>query len=621
MRRTSSSSGDAPLLIYDAECAFCRRAVARWRARTGERVRYVPLQNARLLRRLGIPKARAERSLQLIEPSGRTYEGARAVFAALRRAPGLRLLSLVGRLPVVRTLAEWIYRRIARHRTLAERVDRWLFGDSLSAPTTRLIRWLFSKALGGVYLIAFTSLRGQVLGLYGSRGILPIRDFLERLRAVTGRERYRQLPTLLWLDASDQALLRLCDYGQLSSLALMLGIAPRLAATLSWALYLSFVSVGRDFLSFQWDALLLETGLDGIVVAPGGLRPRIGADDTPAAAVALMRWLVFRLHFESGVCKLQSRDPTWRDGTACTYHYETQPLPTPLSWYAHHLPRRFQQLSTLLVLAVESAVPFLAFFPRRPRRAAFVVLVGLQLLIAATGNYGFFNVLTAALDLWLLDDDSLRRRRRARALPPPRRPRLWARLLSWAASAPIIATSLSILLARLRLVRRLPRAVEELHDRIAPLHSLNSYGLFAVMTTSRPEIVVEGSDDGVTWREYTFRYKPGDPRRPPRFVAPHQPRLDWQMWFAALGPPPAWFRNFLARLLEGSPEVLRLLAANPFGERPPLLVRALLYDYKLSDRAARKRGGGWWQRELLGLYYPPCCLPRRRDEVRSIPAS
>jgi predicted DCC family thiol-disulfide oxidoreductase YuxK len=596
----------APLLVYDAECAFCRRAVARWRARTGARVRYAPLQTPRLLGKLGIDRSAARRSVQLLEPDGRRYQGAAAVFRTLARARGWRWLSVVGRLPLVRTVAEWIYRLIARQRSRAGRIETLLFGRSVAPPSTRLVRALFFRALGGVYLVAFTSLRSQVLGLYGRRGILPVADFLDRIRAHVGPERHRLLPSLLWLDASDRALVRLCDLGQGFAALLVVGVAPRLASAALWVLYLSFVSVGREFLRYQWDALLLESGLYAIIIAPPGLMPRASTEDTPFAARALMRWLAFRLYFESGLCKLQSRDPTWRGCTACAYHYETQPLPTPIAWYAHRLPRRFQQLSTLLTLAIECGVPFFVFAPRRLRRLAFAVLTGLQALIALTGNYGFFNPLTVAVSLWLLDDGSFPRR--ARRLPPPRRARAWRRWATLAASLPLVALSGAILLARLGWLKRFPRPLVRLCERLAPYHAVNSYGLFAVMTTARPEIVVEGSHDGVTWRAYELRYKPGAPGRRPRFVAPHQPRLDWQMWFAALTPPPPWFEHFLVRLLEGSPEVLALLAENPFPDRPPRFVRALVYDYSMTDGDEKRRSGSWWRRKLVGVYFPPCCL-------------
>jgi lipase maturation factor 1 len=662
------SAVERPLLIYDAECRFCRRWIARWRARTGGRITYLPLQQPGLLRRLGVPLSDALRSIQLVTPDGKRYEGADAVFRALGHTPGLWLLTRLARLPLARWIAEWLYRRIARHRGLAARVDTVLFGRSTSPPGTALVRSLFMRALGGVYLIAFTSLRRQVLGLYGEHGIEPIRDYLDAVRAVTSPrahiwraraasppprglpksprlERARRVPTLFWLDASDATLVRACVAGQVCSGLLMAGIAPRLTSAALWTLYLSFVSAGRDFLGFQWDALLLETGLAAVIVAPPGRRDRALArrrtsagthasahamapvESPPWTAVALMRWLVFRLYFESGLAKLASGDPTWRDLSACCYHYTTQPLPTRLGWHAHQLPRRFQRLSTFVVLALELGAPFFVFAPRRIRRAALAALAGLQALIAATGNYGFFNLLTVVNSLWMLDDEPVARTLGLRT-PPAQRTPWWRRVAVAIMVLPLMALSVSELLGRLRRGAPGPRdargwgatmrrALARLHGVVAPFHAVNPYGLFAAMTTERPEIVIEGSMDGIEWREYHFRYKPGDVRRPPRRVAPHQPRLDWQMWFAALQPPPVWFGNFLVRLLEGAPDVVGLLDGNPFPDAPPTYVRALLYDYRMTDRQTRRRTGAWWHRELRGLYVPPVRLADPAIRIRS----
>ena len=601
---------EAPLLIYDAACEFCRRWVARWRARTGDRVAYVPRQRKGVLRRLGVSPEAAARSIQLVTPGGGRYQGAEAVLRALEHAPEVRFAARLGRLPILRWIAERVYRRIAARRGFAERVDRALFGASVAPPDRRRVREWFVRALGGVYLIAFSSLRAQLKGLYGERGILPIREHLDAVREVLpARRRLVRVPTIFWLGASDEALVRACRAGQLSALLLLLGIAPRWTAAASWGLYLSFVSAGRDFLSFQWDVLLLENGLHAAIVAPSGRGPARAAERPSWAATALMRWLALRLQLESGHGKLASGDPAWRRLEALCHHYQTQPLPTPLAWYAHQLPRWLQRASTFAALALELAAPLLAFAPRRPRRAGFWLLSGLQALIAATGNYGFFNLLTVVDNLWLLDDEALPRARRS--LPPPHLPPRWRRIAVALAALPIAALSASLLLAKVSRGSWFPRPLARLYEVAARLASVNTYGLFAVMTTERPEIVIEGSDDGSAWREYTFRYKPGDPRQPPRRVAPHQPRLDWQMWFAALGRPPAWFLRLLARLLEGSPDVLALLDGNPFPERPPRYVRALLYDYRMTDRETRCRTGAWWRRELLGVYVPTCTLGRR----------
>jgi predicted DCC family thiol-disulfide oxidoreductase YuxK len=570
-----------PLLLYDSHCAFCRRWVARWRARTGDTVRYRPFRH----------RARA---VQLIEPSGERYQGAEAVFRVLARDPRMRPVSWLARRPLVRDVAECLYRLIARHRRAAAVVDRLLFGKAAAPPTRRIVRWLFLRALGAVYLIAFTSLRAQLLGLYGSRGIEPIREQLASLRARVGRDAYRLAPSLLWLGASDRDLVRFCGAGQAAATALMLGFVPRAAVVACWALYLSFVAVGRDFLSFQWDVLLLETGLHAAL---------------PVPSAALLRALALRLHLESGLVKLRSGDPTWRACTACAYHYETQPLPTPVGWYAHHLPPAIQRASTGAALGLELGAPLLGIGPRRVRHLSFGLLAALQVLIAATGNFAFFNLLTMALELWLLDDEALARWPLLGRLRGPRAPfgGVWRALAGAAVCAPIAAASLTTIAAHLG-ERPLPAPLERFRRALEPLRSFNSYGLFAVMTTARPEIVIEGSDDGRDWRPYGFRYKPSGPRDPPRWVAPHQPRLDWQMWFAALGSPPRWFPRFLRRLLEGSPDVLALLATNPFPEHPPRYVRARLVELRATDLATHRRTGDWWRCEPVGTYFPECTL-------------
>lgn len=600
-----------PLVLYDGDCGFCRRWVRRWEARTEGRVRFLPARTV-LRWLLGIPAREARCGMQLIEPTGRRFQGAEAAFRMLRSSPrwGTRLVARLGLLPGVRTVARGVYRLIASRRSAAGRLDRLLFGRRyVGPPEHRVVRWLYLRLLGGVFLIAFTSLGRQVLGLYGSRGISPIRELMgsERLRGL-GPQRFHLIPSVFWLGSSDKALVRACRAGQLLSLALMFNMAPRFTTALLWGLYLSYASAGREFLSFQWDVLLLEMGLLGVLAAPSGLRPGPGREDASALDVALFRLLVFRLYLGSGLSKLQSGDRTWRELTALRHYYETAPLPTRGGWYVHHLPLRVQKLSTAATLVLETAVPFLVFAPRRLRQLAFVLFNLLQASIIATGNYGFFNVQSIVLGFWLLDDEAL-----SRVLPfqpaEPARPRaVWRTVAGTVVGAPLLVLGASELLARFDLPRKRPRLLEQLSTRTRPFRSVNPYGLFSVMTVRRPEISIEGSEDGEEWREYTFRYKVSRPDQPPRQVAPHQPRLDWQMWFAALGSPPSWFLSLLVRLMEGSPEVLALFAENPFPERPPRYVRALLYDYRMTDLETRRRTGEWWTRELLGLYVPPVAL-------------
>ncbi len=473
-----------------------------------------------------------------------------------------------------------------------------------------LTRWLFLRCLGLIYLVAFASLAVQIPGLLGSRGLLPAADFLRAAGIALGGRRVWLLPTLAWLDASDRFLVLLCGTGTALSVLLMLGVAPVPALAGLWLCYLSLVNIGQDFLSFQWDVLLLEVGFLAIFVAPLQILPRLSGEAPPSRTILwLLRWLLFRLIFFSGVVKLVSHDATWRSLTALAYHYETQPLPTPVAWYMHLLPLWFQQMSTAWVFVAELLAPFLIFAPRRLRFLGAGMLVGLQLLIAATGNFAFFNLLTIALCLLLLDDAGL-----LGLLPPRLRHRIPAREAgatrqSWRAGPALIVAALILVLSAVQVAdlfsreALVPTPARALADTLDPFHIVNSYGLFAIMTTSRPEIVIEGSVDGKHWAEYGFRYKPGDLGRAPAWVAPYQPRLDWQMWFAALGGPGSspWFGNLMQGLLRGSPPILDLLQTNPFPGKPPRYVRALLYDYRFTNSL---RDEHWWRRELQGTYFP-----------------
>ena len=488
-------------------------------------------------------------------------------------------------------------------------------------PTYSAATWLFLRLLGVIYLFAFWSLATQIVGLVGHDGILPARVYMDAARAWTaaehvGLDRFRVLPTLCWIGTSDAFLRSLCIGGAALAVLLAAGVAPLVILPLLWLDYLSLVVIGRDFLSYQWDVLLLETGLVAIALAPIAWRDRLRDRlQPPRLAVWLMLWLLFRLMLGSGLVKLGSGDPTWRSLTALLYHYETQPIPTPPAWYAHQLPAWFHEASTFATLAIELVVPFFILGPRRLRQIAFALFVGLQILVATTGNYAFFNLLSASLCVFLMDDQMFlaalkgppyKRSDDETVVARPFQGRVRHALV-------IVITVITVPASIVAFTRSigfpLPIApfVEPLAGFIAPLRSVNSYGLFAVMTTTRPEIIVEGSDDGVTWLAYEFEYKPGDLHRRPPWVAPHQPRLDWQMWFAALSryEEEPWFRNFCLRLLEGSPDVGRLLARDPFADRAPRYVRGVLYRYRFSDAATRRKDGVWWTREPLGEYSPP----------------
>jgi hypothetical protein len=478
-------------------------------------------------------------------------------------------------------------------------------------PTYARATWLFLRLLGVTYLLAFWSLHTQVLGLIGHDGILPAAEYMARAQQFVaaeqvGLDRFRLLPTLCWLSAGNAFLRALCVAGIALSGLLIAGLLPAVVVPLLWIDYLSLTVVAREFFAYQWDALLLETGLLAIVVTPLVLRERSRSPvDPPRLGVWLMWWLVFRLMVGSGLVKLTSGDPTWRNFTALAFHYETQPIPTPLAWYVHQLPMWVDRASTAAVLAIELFAPILIFGPRRLRHLAVGLFIGLQAVIALTGNYAFFNLLSASLCLFLLDDESFGTLGSAVAFD---RGRLINARRTIAIGVALITVPVSVLALTSRVGIGLPLAplVVPIAEFIAPLRSVNAYGLFAVMTTTRPEIIVEGSEDGVEWKAYEFSYKPGDVRRRPPWIAPHQPRLDWQMWFAALGQyeDEPWFDDFCRRLLAASPDVLRLLANDPFGGRPPRFVRATLYRYRFSDWTTGRREGVWWTRERLGDYSP-----------------
>jgi hypothetical protein len=502
-----------------------------------------------------------------------------------------------------------------------------------------LSRWLFLRLLGAVYLIAFVSLWPQIDGLIGSHGILPAAEYLDAAHAQLGSRAYWQLPGLCWFDSSDTMLHGLCAAGTVFSVLLILGVAPIPVLILLWMMYLSLSVVGQTFLGFQWDTLLLETGFFAIFLAPRTLLPGLSREnEPPAIARWMLWWLLLKLMFLSGVTKLLSGDPAWRQLTALDFHFETQPIPNWLSWYAHQLPSWVQMISVALTFIVEMIVPLFIFAPRYFRYAAFTSLVLFQVLIQLTGNFGFFNLLAITLCVLLLDDRLLRRlapRRWTMALDRPhfQRPSLagdWPRRIVVIVPAVVLllASGLTFLreMVRTQNPATLPAAVvwalnasnryalswaePYILDWIGPFRTINGYGLFRVMTTERPEIVIEGSRDGVNWIEYQFAWKPGGVTRPPRFVAPHQPRLDWQMWFAALNPRGSqyWLVSLLRRLLEGSPEVVGLLAENPFPDQPPRYVRLVYYRYHFTDRPTRRITGQWWQRSNLGPLTPPVSL-------------
>ena len=506
----------------------------------------------------------------------------------------------------------WQAPRPGRGAAPRRRAYCWPMPD---APSHGFARELFLRLLGGVYLCAFASLWVQLDGLIGSGGVLPARAFLANVAEHLGGPDPWQVPTLCWLNAGDATLHGLCAGGCGAAVLLMAGVAPALCLLVLWLGYLSLCAVGQSFFHFQWDLLLLEAGLLALLVAPWRLRPRWLRTTAPDPfAWWLLRWLLFRLMLLSGVVKLASHDPTWRDFTALQFHYWTQPLPAWTSWYAHQLPGAVHGVAQGVMLAIELVAPFLLFCGRGGRRLAALLFLELQVAIAATGNYGFFNLLTCVVCVAVCDDPLLLRllpqRLRARHVcQAVRWPRVRAAVLAPAAGA-LLLLSTAEALQRVLPTLELPAPVTDTLERLAPLRSVNSYGLFAVMTTTRPELEVQGSDDGVHWQPYEFRWKPGALGRAPAVIGPHLPRLDWQMWFAALGSPgeSRWIYQLVQSLLEARPAVLALLAHDPFGGRPPRAVRIRLWQYRFATAAERRASGAWWQRAPEREWLPALAL-------------
>lgn len=549
-------------------------------------------------------------------------------------------------------------------------------------------RWIALRLLGVSLLAAVVSFWVQFDGLVGEQGIAPAADLL-RQTADWALERnvsqFMAMPTLGWLfGASDAALTAVCALGTVAALAVILNLAPRLALFVGWLSYLSIFHLGGPFLSYQWDILLLEALVVAIPWAPGGWRPRLADAPGPSAlATWLVRLLVVKLIFSSGVVKLTSGDPTWRELTALDYHYWTQPLPHALSWWAH-AAEWSHGFSVVFTFVAELAAPLLIVFDirrwrllpflgvmgwaalqladgalgagqiigalvlitaldqrllarlwptrfrteRDDRTLAFLLIVTLMSMIGLTGNYGFFQLLTVALCFSLLDDRALGWLRWPR---PPRisvlaTPRTQVMAIVFAVVIlPISALQMTGLVGR-RAQRVAERAVAAGHastgesivdglrrargavlEYTRPFASINSYGLFATMTTERIEIVVEGSADGKSgWKPYRFEYKPSDLTTVGPVAGLHMPRLDWQMWFAALRPrcQRGWYVAFVRALLAGSPTVRGLLADDPFPKDPPKAIRSRKMRYRFTDRATRDRTGAAWTATPAGTYCP-----------------
>ena len=604
-----------------------------------------------------IPIEQFKRSVVFIEPDGEAFFGAEGVYRSLRYRSSRKWLAWsYDHVPGFAGISETAYKFIARHRSLGSTFTRLLWGKDVRPPTYFWARRWFLRTLGLVYLIAFVSLWVQIDGLVGTNGISPVSRFLPAVRHQLGPDAYFLLPTLCWFDSSNAFLHFLCGGGVVLSVVLILGIAPALSLVALFVFYLSLTVAGQVFFNFQWDVLLLETGFLSIFLAPWRLWPRdlllwpassalaklqrdkpATASPVSRAGLFLLKLLLFKLMLMSGVVKLTSGDDSWgwlnqsfhwSALTALDYHYWSQPLPTVFAWWADKTPEWFKHFSVAFCLVVEIIAPFFIWAPRRPRLIAAGLMIFLQIVIALTGNYCFFNLLTIALCLLLIDDAVVGIPQLREAVQPhvtgapdasPARTRraLPNRLCQYAAIAVIVVTlpiDAWLIFSAFKPQSRPPGWLANFYEQLEAFRIVNGYGLFRVMTKDRREIVIEGSTDGIDWAPYEFKWKPGDVKRAPGWCAPHQPRLDWQMWFAALETPQQnpWLIGLIVRLLEGSRDVTGLLARDPFPDKPPQYIRAMFYRYRFTNNDERRQTGAWWKRQELREYLPTIS----RDQLR-----
>lgn len=580
-----------PVLLYDSDSDLCCYWVRYWQRLIGPGVRYEQHSD--------VAPELLTAAIQWIHPNGTRFSGAHAVFRLLACAPQSRhWLWLYEHVPGFARIAEGFGGIISRHPHAAATTSRWLWGRERWPDDYGLVTWVFLRIVALIYLAAFASLAVQIRGLFGADGILSVGDYLDQAHEELGSAALWQIPTVFWFGASDAALQGVCLLGMAGAASVLFNFFVRTGLLLCYGLYLSLLYAGQVFLSFQWDLFLLESGFLALFLT-GGSR----------IVIWLYRWLLFRFMFMGGVVKLASGDPSWRNLSALKYHFETQPLPSPLAWYGHQLPDQLLQVATASVFIIELVVPFFVFMPRRLRLLAAASFLVLQGTIILTGSYNFFNILTLALCVFLLEDRDLR---------PLLGTRLSTRLSANTPAPGVLATASAMMMAVITLsvcgallwltnVHQRPiQPFDALVRFTATLGIVNGYGPFAVMTTERREIIIEGSNDERTWLAYEFEYKPGDLSKPLSWNIPHQPRLDWQMWFQALGDAQRnpWFLKFMARLHHGSETVQSLLLHNPFSEHPPRYLRATLYRYVFATPDIRSSTGQTWQREFLSVYVP-----------------
>lgn len=470
----------------------------------------------------------------------------------------------------------------------------------ISAPEYWLGRLVLERGAAALYLIAFLAAALQFRALIGEHGILPVPRFL-------AGQTFWRTPSIFHLRYSDRLFAAVSWFGAALSAAVLAGAAdlvPLWAAMLMWValwvLYLSIVNVGQTWYSFGWESLLLETGFLAIFLGNDRVAP-------PILTLWMARLLLFRVEFGAGLIKMRG-DPCWRDLTCLYYHHETQPMPGPLSWFFHHLPKPLHRIEVAGNHFAQLVVPFGLFAPQPVASVAAAIVVVTQLWLVASGNFAWLNWVTIILAFSAIDDPSV-----AAVLPMPAHPAL-SPTPQWFAAL-VVAFTAAVLFMTYWPVRNMLSSHQRMNMSFNPFHLVNTYGAFGSIGRVRREVVIEGTEDerltpNTVWKEYEFKGKPGSVRRLPGQWAPYHLRLDWLMWFAAISPGYAhqWLTPLLQRLLRNDRPTLRLLRRNPFPESPPTYVRAQLYQYRFTTWAELRRDRAWWHRALIGGYVRPMAL-------------
>ena len=494
-------------------------------------------------------------------------------------------------------------------RVLLEKLGKHIRESSKSTHGYWLTRFVFLRLLGFIYLFAFISLATQVIPLIGDNGLLPADNYLARIESAYGSksEAFFQLPSVFWLYISDNALLVLSWLGVILSFVALIGYANALLMFFLWALYMSFVHIGQLFYSYGWEIQLLETGFLAIFIVPLlDMRP-FPKTAPPVPIIWLLRWLVFRLYIGTGFIKLRG-DECWKDFTCLLYHYETQPIPDPLSPYWHFLPAWFQKFGVLWTHFTFLVVPWLIFATRKLRLIAGLLLIYVQLLLIFNGNYAFLNWLAIIATVAVFDDKFFRKIlpkfivRKAEHAEKNSKFSEDQFILSWIVVILVVMLSVPV-------VVNLLSSHQAMNTSFNQLHIVNTYGAFGSVGKVRNELVLEGTADAIItgdtiWKEYEFKYKPTDVNRNLPIIAPYQPRIDWQIWFAAFQTPQQnpWLIHMIWKLLHNDQETLSLIAYNPFPDEPPKYIRVEFYKYEFANPW---KEDAVWKRTYLGIWLPP----------------